>query len=156
MRLYWRAWLKKLFKDDSERAVMRAELESRLGVDGGGGGGGSKERASREDDDDDENEDGGVVVLEDDEEGASGAEEGHHGVRHPYPREIRMTLLDWLRRHRHHPFVTSQDEFRQLKEATGLNKSQIKVGLFWRPCNRINISNLLDKLNYQLVNQSIN
>ena len=133
MRLYWRAWLKKLFKDDSERAVMRAELESRLGVDGGGGGGGggggrsgSKERTTRDAADDVDDEDG-LVVLDDDEEGASGAEEGHHGVRHPYPREIRMTLLDWLRRHRHHPFVTSQDEFRQLKEATGLNKSQIKV-----------------------------
>ena len=65
------------------------------------------------------------IIIED--EGEKAETESLHGLRNPYPQPIRMALLDWLKRNRHHPFVSTSEEYRKLREATGLNNSQIKA-----------------------------
>ena len=118
MRQHRRAWLKRLFKDDEAtgRAVLKAtagpkrkskdKKEQRVAQRSFDDGAGEAER-----------EEGEVAVVK----------ERYHGVRNAYPRHIRLILLDWLKKHRHHPFITTSDEYRQLREATSLNNSQIKV-----------------------------
>ena len=118
MRQHRRAWLKRLFKDDEAtgRAVLKAtagpkrkskdKKEQRVAQRSFDDGAGEAER-----------EEGEVAVVK----------ERYHGVRNAYPRHIRLILLDWLKKHRHHPFITTSDEYRQLRDATSLNNSQIKV-----------------------------
>ena len=131
MRQHSNAWLKRLFKDgqSSGPAAMRGKTLVKL--KGGRRGKVGKKKiqseANRVDAALDHESEEAVEGADSTSSSSFPAKERYHGVRNAYPRRVRMVLLDWLRRHRHHPFVTSADEFRQLREATNLTNNQIKV-----------------------------
>ena len=116
MRQHRQAWLKRLFKEESSRRAADTDT-SEKGAGQRLDQSSSRSLASPDDTD--------VIIDDDDNEKA--VAESQHGIRNPYPQHIRMALLDWLKRNRHSPYVSSSEEYRMLREKTGLNNGQIKV-----------------------------